>query len=129
MSMCQCWSSSSCLLSMDFWFCFLSFSSRSFLARVLGLMSTSRSGFTFFCKKLKLVIKIFATILDSPSGLTQNHTGMSQQQKTFGIYVVLVCAVCRNRVLYKEFINNFGQKMVKLYHYTLKTHYIHWRLH
>ncbi len=50
-SMCQRCSSSCCLFSTDFCFCFRSLTSRSFRARLLGLISTGRSGFTFFYKK------------------------------------------------------------------------------
>lgn len=47
-SMCQRCSSSCCLFSTDFCFCLRSLTSRSFRARLLGLISTGRSGFTFF---------------------------------------------------------------------------------
>lgn len=47
-SMCQRCSSSLCLFSTAFCFCFFSLLSCSFLARLLGLISTGSSGFTFF---------------------------------------------------------------------------------
>lgn len=47
-SMCQRCSSSLCLFSTAFCFCFLSLFSCSFLTRLLGLISTGSSGFTFF---------------------------------------------------------------------------------
>lgn len=49
-SMCQRCSSSLCLFSTAFCFCFFSLLSCSFLARLLGLISTGSSGFTFFCR-------------------------------------------------------------------------------
>lgn len=47
-SMCQRCSSSLCLFSTAFCFCFFSLFSCSFLTRLLGLISTGSSGFTFF---------------------------------------------------------------------------------
>lgn len=47
-SMCQRCSSSLCRFSTAFCFCFFSLLSCSFLARLLGLISTGSSGFTFF---------------------------------------------------------------------------------
>lgn len=47
-SMCQRCSSSLCLFSTAFCFCFFSLLSCSFLARLLGLISTGSSGLTFF---------------------------------------------------------------------------------
>lgn len=53
-SMCQRCSSSLCLFSTAFCFCFFSLLSWSFLARLLGLISTGSSGFTFFCRKTEV---------------------------------------------------------------------------
>lgn len=50
-SMCQRCSSSLCRFSTAFCFCFFSLLSCSFLARLLGLISTGSSGFTFFYRR------------------------------------------------------------------------------